>query len=153
MRPRSDPLRRHVATVRDHRARRGLAARPFRRGLVLAFAAASLSSALCSTGTGAQDTARPAAGDSRQPDAIETSGILPRIDAVLAALDARIEDIRMQAEEMLDHADGAIDSDEQMRFEEMYGKLAAAAEKLEEERDRVRSMRDELAAVGDGKRP
>ena len=152
MSPRPDPPRRHVAAVPDRGSRRGLAARPFRRVLVLAFAAASLSSALCSTATGGQVTAKPAAGDSPQPDAIGTSGILPRIDAVLAALDSRIEDIRMQADEMLDHADAAIDSDEQMRFEEMYGKLAAAAEKLEEERDRLRSMRDELAAVGEGKR-
>ena len=54
---------------------------------------------------------------------------------------------------MLDHADAATDSDEQMRFEEMYGKLVTAAEQLEEERDRLRSMRDELAAAGGGQRP
>ena len=54
---------------------------------------------------------------------------------------------------MLDHADAATDSDEQMRFEEMYGRLDEAAAKLEEERDRLRSMRDELAAAAGGQRP
>ena len=86
-------------------------------------------------------------------DATEVATFLPRLDAMLAGLDARIKDIRGQAEKMLDHADVAQDSEEQMRFEEMYGRLAAAAGELEAERDRLRSMRDELAAAVAAKRP
>ena len=85
-----------------------------------------------------------------QPATVDVSGALVRIDAVIAVLDKRIEDLRAQAEQMLGHADTAIDSDEQMRFEEMYGKLEAAAARLEDERNRLQSMRDELALADEG---
>ena len=83
-----------------------------------------------------------------QPATVDVSGVLLRIDAVIAVLDGRIEDLRAQAEQMLDHADTATDSDEQVRFEEMYGKLEAAAVELEDERYRLRTLRDELSAEG-----
>ena len=105
------------------------------------------------TSIAADDQSNSAGGDDPRANAIEASGILGKVDALLDGLEARIEDMRAQAERMLDHADAATDSDGQMRFEEMYGKLVAAAEGLEEERDRLRSMRDELAAAAGGQQP
>ena len=138
----------------DAKARPRLAARGLRcaPGVTLA-TAALLGSVICAAAIATDDGPETAAGDGRNANAVEASGILPRLDALLDNLEARIEDIRGQAEQMLDHADAATDSEGQMRFEEMYGKLVTAAEKLEEERDRLRSMRDELAAAGGGQRP
>ena len=127
-------------------ARRGLAARGFRRAPAVTLAAVFLGGVVCSAPMAAADLPGTTAGDGDRANA--AVGILPRIDALLDGLEARIEDIRAQAEQMLDHADAATDSEDQMRFEEMYGKLVAAAEELEEERGRLRSMRDELAAAG-----
>ena len=115
--------------------------------------AAILGSVIWAAAVEAADPAESAAGDERSANVIEASGMLPRFDALLDNLAARIEDIRAQADQMLKHADAATDSEGQMRFEEMYGKLVTAAETLEEERDRLRTMRDELAATGGEERP
>ena len=132
----------------DSRARRGLAARCFRRAPAVTLAAVFLGGVVCSAPMAAADLPGTTAGDGGRANAVAAVGILPRIDTLLDGLETRIEDIRAQAEQMLDHADAATDSEDQMRFEEMYGKLVAAAEELEEERGRLRSMRDELAAAG-----
>ena len=158
MNPGSDPSRHSAGVAEDAaenaRARPRLAARSLRCAPGAALAtAALLGSVICAGAIAADDRPGTAAGDERNANAVEASGILPRLDALLDNLKARIEDLRGQAEQMLDHADAATGSDEQMRFEEMYGKLVAAAEKLEEERDRLRSMRDELAVAGGGQRP
>ena len=154
MNPKSDPSRRPPSMAEDGRAHPGLAARGFRcaPGATLA-AVAFIGGVVCATSIAADDRPETAGGDDPRANAVEASGILPRVDALLGGLEARIEDIRAHAEQMLDHADAATDSEGQMRFEEMYGRLVAAAEKLEEERDRLRSMRDELAAAGGGQRP
>ena len=138
----------------DGRAHPEHAARGFRcaPGATLG-AVAFLGGVLCATSIAADDRPETEGGDGPRATVVEASGILPRFDALLDGLQARIEDIRAQAERMLDHADAATDSEGQMRFEEMYGRLVAAAEKLEEERDRLRSMREELAAAGGGQRP
>ena len=122
------------------------------RGTTLA-AVAFVGGVVCATSIAADDRPKTASEDDPPANAVEASGILPRVDALLVGLEARIEDLWAQADQMLDHADAATDSEGQMRFEEMYGRLAAAAESLEEERDRLRSMRDELAAAGGGQRP
>lgn len=122
---------------------RGLRCRP-----AVLLAAVFLGGAICFTSMEAQDNPETTAGGGHGANAVEASGILPRIDALLTGLEARIMDIRAQAEQILDYADATSDSDDQMRLEEMYGNLAAAAEKLEEQRDNLRSMRDELAAAG-----
>ena len=72
---------------------------------------------------------------------------LSRIDDLLAQFDARIAGIRGQAEEMLDRADAAADPAEQMRFEELYGRMMATAQGLEDQRSRLRQMRDDLAGA------
>ena len=133
--------------------RRGVVPGAFCRGLLLAAAAVTVNGAICSTSMGTEVAPGPVTGDDQPAQAVDAAEILSRIDAVLAGLDARIDEIRAQANEMLDHADAAADGDEQMRFEDLYGKLEAAADTLEAERGRLRSMRDELAAVGGGSRP
>lgn len=84
-------------------------------------------------------------------DAVEET--LSRIDDLLAQFDLRIEGIRARAEEMLDHADAAADPAEQMRFEELYGRMMATAQGLEEQRSKLREMRDELAGTVDRTTP
>ncbi len=115
--------------------------------VMIAFFSSGMSTAL---------TAEPAtrlhavAGDEVGADAVELSRLISRLDMLLDNLEVRIENIRGQAEQILDHADTATDNEGQMRFEEMYGKLATAAERLEQERDRLRLKRDELAAIAGG---
>ena len=150
---RLDLTRSRAGTAPAGRARRELADRGLRRGPVAMLAAFLLGGAVCSMPTAAEELSGKPAGEGRPANAVEMSGILARIDTVLAGLEARIEDIRAQAEKMLDHADAAANDADQMRFEEMYGRLVAAAEELEGERDRLRSMRAEFAAAGDQQRP
>ena len=154
MNPRSDPPRRPAGMAEDGRARPGLAARGLRCALGVTLAAVVfLAGVVCSTSMAEEDRSETAAGDGQRATAAEANGILPRIDALVSALEARIEEIRAQAEQMLDHADVAADSAGQMRFEEMYGKLVTAAEALERERAHLRLMRDELTAASGGQRP
>ena len=47
----------------------------------------------------------------------------------------------------LNLADSASDPRQQSRLEEMYGRMAAAAEGIEEQRSRLRALRNELAAA------
>ena len=154
MNPQSVPARCPAGVAEDGRAFPLLAARGLRCVAWTTLAAvAFLGGAVCAPSMASNDRPEAAARDDGRANAVDASGILVRLDALLDSLQARIEAIRGQAEQMLDHADAATDSEGQMRFEEMYGKLVAAAEKLEEERDRLRSMRDELAAAGGGQRP
>ena len=74
---------------------------------------------------------------------------LAKLDELLAQLDARIEQAWSRAEDMLDLADAATDPDEQMRLEEMYGRMAALATGFEEQRLRLRTLRDEVAAASE----
>ena len=74
---------------------------------------------------------------------------LGKIDTLLTRLDAQTKDAWARAEEMLDLADAATDPDEQMRLEEMYGKMAAVASGFEEQRTRLHALRNELAAARD----
>ena len=131
----------------------GVVARGIHRKLPFAGLATVIGAAVASAAL-AGDVS-PASGVEGERDRTHavTASILPRIDAVLEILDARIQDIRAQAERMLEHADTAVDSDQQMRFEEMYGRLAAAAEELEAERGQLRSMRDELANDSGTRKP
>ena len=94
---------------------------------------------------GANDDAK-AAEDGTPSSVGETLG---RIDDFLARLDTRIEGVRSRAEEMLDLADAATDPGEQMRLEELYGRMVALATSLEEQRLRLRTLRDELAAASE----
>lgn len=157
---RSNPSRRPAGGAEDGRACPRLATRAFRSAPGGTLATVALLGTVFGAAANATDD-RPegaagpetVAGNDGGVNAVEASGILPRLDALLDSLEARIEDIRGQAEQMLDHADAATDDEGRIRFEEMYGKLAAAAEKLEEEHDRLRSMRDEIAAAGGEQRP
>ena len=94
-------------------------------------------------GAGAEDTAKDASGDAAR--SVEET--LDRLDELLARLDAQIVRAWLRAEEMLDLADAAGDPDEQMRLEELYGRMAALATSFEEQRSRLRTLRDELAAA------
>ena len=75
--------------------------------------------------------------------------ILERIDELLAQLHARIEQAWSRAENMLDLADAATDPDEQMRLEELYGRMAALAMGFEEQRQGLRALRDEIATASE----
>ena len=70
-----------------------------------------------------------------------------RIDALLAQLDARTKDAWARAEEILNLADAATDSEEQMRLEELYGKMVAVAGSFEEQHSRLSALRNELAVA------
>ena len=78
---------------------------------------------------------------------------LKRIDDLLDQFDIRIEGIRSRAEALLDQADAAKGPDEQMRLEELYGRMMATAQGLEEQRSKLRQMRDELATSIDATTP
>ena len=78
---------------------------------------------------------------------------LTRIDDLLSEFDTRIAGIQARAEELLNQADAAQDPDEQMRLEELYGRMTATAQGLEEQRSTLRQMRDELAASLDAPAP
>lgn len=81
------------------------------------------------------------------PVAVEDT--LTRVDMMLARMDARRRDAWARADEMLDLADAAKDPEEQMRLEELYGKLAAVAGNFDEQYSRLSALRDELAAARD----
>ena len=81
------------------------------------------------------------------PTAVEET--LGRIDGLLAQLEARGKDTLARAEEILDLADAATDPGEQLRLEELYGRMAALARGFEEQTSRLRALRDELAVAGD----
>ena len=78
---------------------------------------------------------------------------LKRIDDLLDQFETRIEGIRTRAEALLDQADAAEDPDEQMRLEELYGRMMATVQGLEEQRSKLRQMRDELATSIDATTP
>ena len=92
-----------------------------------------------------QDDARTRAAAVGAATDVETTVV--QLDALLAQLDARIADIRARAEDVLDLADAASDPRQQSRLEDMYGRMAAAAEGIEEQRSRLRALRNELAAA------
>lgn len=87
------------------------------------------------------------AGAHGAPTGLEDT--LGKIDALLVQIDARTKDAWARAEEMLDLADAATDPDEQMRLEELYGKMAAVASGFEEQRSRLHALRNELAVARD----
>ncbi len=66
---------------------------------------------------------------------------------MLAQMDARRKDAWARAEEMLDLADAAKEPEEQMRLEELYGKMAAVAGSFEEQYSRLSALRNELAVA------
>ena len=104
--------------------------------------------------TAQQEAERDTGVESTPGSAAETvEETLRRIDNLLAQFDPRIEGIRARAEEMLEHADAAKNPDEQMRLEELYGRMMATAQGLEEQRSKLRQMRDELATSGDRTAP
>lgn len=160
MNPRSDQFRHPADGTEDSKARARLVAQGFpcapKGTLAIVAMVAFLGNVIGGAPVAADNQPEAAAealtvtGDAGGADSGKASGILARFDVLLDSLSARIEDIRGQAEQMLSHADAASDSEGQMRFEEMYGKLVMAAEQLKEERDRLQSMRDELAAAGSG---
>ena len=78
---------------------------------------------------------------------------LKHIDDLLYQLDTRIEGVRARAEALLDQADAAGDPEEQMRLEELYGRMMATAQGWEEQRSKLRQMRDELATSIDATAP
>lgn len=78
---------------------------------------------------------------------------LARIDGLLSEFDTRIQGVRLRAEELLDQADGARDPDEQMRLEELYGRMMTTAQGLEEQRSKLREMREELVTFIDATAP
>ena len=92
---------------------------------------------------GAQGILRAEPGDA--PASMEET--LARIDALLARLDARTKDAWARAQEVLDLADAATDPEEQMRLEELYGKMADVAGSFEEQYSRLSTLRNELAAA------
>ena len=104
--------------------------------------------------TAQQEAERDMGVESTPGSAAETvEETLRRIDDLLAQFDPRIEGIRARAEEMLERADAAKNPDEQMRLEELYGRMMATAQGLEEQRSKLREMRDELASSGDRTAP
>ena len=84
-------------------------------------------------------------GPDDAPATIEET--LARIDTLLAQMDARRKDAWARAEEMLDLADAAKEPEEQMRLEELYGKMAAVAGSFEEQYSRLSALRNELAVA------
>ena len=74
---------------------------------------------------------------------------LERIDDLLNEFDNRIAGIQERAEALLERADSAQDPDVQMRLEELYGRLMATAQGLEEQSAKLRAMREELATSVD----
>lgn len=80
----------------------------------------------------------------------ETAGIgkaLDRIDRLIAEVEARIEGVWTEAEKVLSRADATDDADRRKRLEELYGKIAALAEGLEDQLAQLLSSRDTLRAA------
>lgn len=133
--------------------RSGLAPRPRgsgrRTALAFAFfASLAISTAQpASTQQGAEASATTRVESGAAQVAVEES--LDKLDDLLAQLDERARDAWERAEEVLHLADAATDPDEQMRLEELYGKMAALASGFEEQRSRLRALRDELADTAD----
>ena len=101
-----------------------------------------------STQQGAKASAAPTRVESGGAQ-VAVEETLGKLDELLAQLDERARDAWERAEELLQLADAATDPDEQMRLEELYGKMAALASSFEEQRSRLRALRDELANTGD----
>ncbi|MCY4515172.1 MAG: hypothetical protein OXC69_08595 [Candidatus Tectomicrobia bacterium] len=74
---------------------------------------------------------------------------MDRINHLLVQLDVRIKDAWGRAAEMLTLADTAAERTEQIRLEALYGRMAATAQGLEEQRAQLQMLRDELAATAD----
>ncbi len=72
---------------------------------------------------------------------------LARIDGLLTQLEGRIEDVWAEADKVLDRADATDDSDHRSRLEELYGKVVALAEKLEDQHAQLRASRAALVAA------
>lgn len=111
--------------------------------LVACLAAAQQAEAESAAGTDAE-TVREAADDGT---AIAVADTLARLDTLIAGFEQRIQEAWSQANMVLERADAAADPEEQMRLEELYGKMAAVAEGVEEQRSRLQALRDELAAA------
>ena len=145
------------AADRTRYSRRHRLARPSVRGLrvtghaaAILVVAASLATLAAEPAPAQQEAGSDIAAQveaAGPPAAIEET--LGRIDGLIAQLDARIKDTRARAEEILDLADAATDPGEQLRLEELYGRMAALARSFEEQTSRLRALRNELAAAGD----
>ena len=72
---------------------------------------------------------------------------LDKIDSLIAEVEARIEGVWIEAGKVLDRADATDDADRRKRLEELYGKIAALAEGLEDQHAQLLSSRDALVAA------
>lgn len=72
---------------------------------------------------------------------------LGKIDSLIAEVKARIEGVWAEAEKVLGRADTTDDADRRKRLEELYGKIAALAEGLEDQHAQLLSSRDALVAA------
>lgn len=72
---------------------------------------------------------------------------LDKIDSLIAEVEARIEGVWAEAEKVLGRADATDNTDRRKRLEELYGKIAALAEGLEDQHAQLLSSRDALVAA------
>ena len=104
-------------------------------------------------GSGAEAHGSAGAASASSGTATPVGKTLEQLDELLARIDARIEQAWSRAEDMLDLADAATDPDEQMRLEELYGRMAALAAGFEDQRLRLRTLRDEIADAAEPASP
>ena len=72
---------------------------------------------------------------------------LSKIDRLIAEVEVRIEGVWAEAEKVLGRADATDEPDRRKRLEELYGKIAALAEGLEDQHAQLLTSRDALVAA------
>ena len=80
-------------------------------------------------------------------EAVAIGEALGKIDSLIVEVEARIEGVWAEAEKVLDRADATDEPARRRRLEELYGKIAALAEGLEDQHAQLLASRDTLVAV------
>ena len=121
-------------------------------GLVLALAidaaaAGSANSPNCAEALKTMEETSPGVSAEAPGETADIGKALDKIDSLIAEVEARIEGVWAEAEKVLGRADAADDADRRKRLEELYGKIAALAEGLEDQHAQLLSSRDALVAA------
>lgn len=78
---------------------------------------------------------------------------LAKVDGLLTLFEGRIEGVWAEADKVLDRADATDDPDHRKRLEELYGKMAALTEKLEDQHAQLQASRAALVAACENVQP
>lgn len=124
----------------------------WKTGLVLALAidaaaAGSADSSNCAEALKTMEETSPAVPAEAAGETAAIGKALDKIDSLIAEVEARIEGVWAEAEKVLGRADATDDADRRKRLEELYGKIAALAEGLEDQHAQLLSSRDALVAA------